>query len=253
MQLYWQTLAHCLFSLPCNLHYDIHLMSSVSYSTDSDYLLSFQGLKLKVPLVTSIYSGILLKTVFRVFFDAQNILSLGLDSALGFQENWQPKSQALSLNDLPVLNNSWAWSSSQQNCRQLSVIPRLHQSIWGALWVAAVPTQGSGLDPCCWQVLNGLLPQLNVHTKFDFMLCLSEDFHTLYHAEGGGLKFCTFPNVGSLQHTICVRVLWSLAGCITLCRGTSLLAGHRAFVGHLWHFCPCSWLESHRVHYVYQY
>lgn len=114
-------------------------------------------------------------------------------------------------------------------------------------------TQGSGLDPCCWQVLNSLLPQLNIHTKFDFMLCLSEDFHTLYHAEGEGLKFCTLPNVGSLQHTICVRVLWSLAGCITLCRGTSLLAGHRTFVGHLWHFCPCSWQESHRVCYMYQY
>lgn len=141
MQLYWQTLAHCLFSLPCNLHYDLHLMSSVSYSKDSDYLLSFQGLKLKVPLVTPIYSGILLKTVLNFFFfDAQNILSLGLDSALGFQENWQPKSQVLSLNELPVLNSSWAWSGSQQNWRQLSVILRLHQSIWGALWVAAVPT-----------------------------------------------------------------------------------------------------------------
>lgn len=121
------------------LHYDIHLMPSVSCSKHRDSLFSLQGLKLKVPLVTSIYSGGLLKTVFNLFWCLEYPFSGSRFCTLLPRELPAHEPGFKSLNDLSVLNNSWAWSGSQQN-RQLSVIPRLHQSIWGALWIAALPT-----------------------------------------------------------------------------------------------------------------
>lgn len=204
MQFYWQTLALYLFSLPCNLHYDIHLMPSVSCSKHSDYLSWLQGLKLKVPLVTSIYSGSLLKTVFNLFWCSEYPFS-GSGFCTPFPGELAAQEPGFkSLNDLSDLNNSWAWSGCQSSLGCIS-----QPVVLCGLQHCPECTQGSGLDPCPWQFLDGLLSQLNVHVRFDFTLCLSEDLHTLHHAEGRGLNFCTFPDLGSFQHTTCVRVLWS--------------------------------------------
>lgn len=230
-----------------------HTPAAFSFLFQTQWLLSLWGLKLKVPLVTSVYSGSLLKTVFNGFWHSEYIFSRSKFCTLFPGELAAKEPGFKSLNDLSVLNNSWAWSGSQRNWRQLSVIPRFHPSIWGTLWVAALPTVYTRLWawPLPWQVTSSIFSQLNMHMKFDLMLYLSEDLHTVYHAKGGGLKFCTFADLGCLQHTIGVRVLWSL-GSTDSCLNHSL---QRNFsLSRAQGFCvPCFWQESHKVLYAYQY
>ena len=140
MQFHWQTFAWYLFSLPYNLQCDIHLMFSVSWSEHSNSLWALRGLKLEVPLANSVYSGSLLKTVFNLFWCSEYPFSRSRFCTLLPGELAAQEPGLKYLNELSLLNNSWPWSGSQQNWRQLSDIPRVHQSIWGALWIAALPT-----------------------------------------------------------------------------------------------------------------
>lgn len=96
---------------------------------------------------------------FSMSSGIQNIFSPGLHSAPCFKENWQPESQALSL---WMTSQSWtvpglevAHSKTEDSYQSSLGCISQSEGLCG-LQHSPQCTQGSGLDPCPWQVLNSI-------------------------------------------------------------------------------------------------